>query len=359
MNWSFRVGRVFGIPIRIHATFLILLGIFFFSEARHLGARSGVRSLAFMLLLFTCVLLHELGHCVVAMRFGVTIHSITLYPFGGIATLVEIPREPAKEILIAVAGPLVNFTLAIGLFGIVALLAPAEHLGLVPLTGTDLVRSLFSANLLLGLFNMIPAYPMDGGRILRGILACRIDYHRATQVAANIGKMFGILFVAVGVFVDWWLAVIGVFLYMGATSEEQSTLLQSTLDDLRVRDLMITDFQTVSPAETLQDVLGRSFHSFQDDFPVVRGDAFLGVLTRARILEAMRQEGREQSVQAILEPVKERASPSDRLRDVMRRMHARGVTLLPVMEEERLVGIVTLGGILRGAVLLARNPERG
>jgi len=115
MNWSFRVGRVFGIPIRIHATFLILLAIFFFSEARQLGARSGVRSLAFMLLLFTCVLLHELGHCVVAMRFGVTIHSITLYPFGGIATLVEVPREPAKEILIAVAGPVVNFTLAIGL----------------------------------------------------------------------------------------------------------------------------------------------------------------------------------------------------------------------------------------------------
>lgn len=358
MNWSFRLGRILGIPIRIHVTFLILLGAFFVSEARLSGARSGMRSLAFMVLLFACVLLHELGHSVVAMRFGVTITSITLYPFGGIAALSEIPREPAKEILIAVAGPFVNFAIAAGLFVGVAFLYPAERLVLASLTGADLIRSLFSANLLLGLFNLIPAYPMDGGRILRGILATRTDYRTATRWAASIGKGFGMLFVAVGVFVDWWLAIIGVFLYVGATSEEQSALLQSTLDGLRVRDLMITDFQTVSPDETLEEVLGRSFHTFQDDFPVIRGGVFLGVLTRSRILEALRQAGRDQVVQGILQRVEDRAAPSDGLRDVMRKMHAGGLSLLPVMEEDRLVGIVTPTGILRGASLLVRHAGK-
>ncbi len=354
MNGSFRLGRILGIPIRIHVTFLILLGVFFVSEARLSGARSGVRSLAFMVLLFACVLLHELGHSVVAMRFGVSITSITLYPFGGIAALTEIPREPSKEIRIAVAGPLVNFAIAAGLFVGAAFLHPGEQLVLASPTGADLIQSLFSVNVGLGLFNLIPAYPMDGGRILRGILATRTDYCTATRWAAGIGKGFGMLFVAVGVFVNWWLAIIGVFLYVGATSEEQSARLQSALEGLSVRDLMITDFQAVSPDETLQEVLGRSFHTFQDDFPVIHGGVLLGVLTRSRILEALRQAGRDQVVQEILQRVEDRVAPSDGLRDVMRKMHARGLGVLPVMEEDRLVGIVTLTGILRGATLLAR-----
>jgi len=358
VNRSFQLGRIFGIPIRIHVTFLILLVIFFFSETHQLGARSGLRSLTFIVLLFTCVLLHELGHSVVAMRFGVTITSITLYPFGGIAALTEIPRQPAKEILIALAGPLVNFAIASGLFAGVALFVPAEQLGLASLTGADLVRSLFSANLLLGLFNLIPAYPMDGGRILRGILASRMDYGRATRWAASIGKIFGMVFVGVGVFVDWWLALIGAFLYLGATSEEQSTLLQSALHGLCVRDLMITDFQTVSPAETLTEVLARSFHTFQDDFPVVRNGVCEGVLTKTRILEALRREGHDQYVQGIQQPVEDWVAPSDRVLEALRTMQRRGLTLLPVLEESRIVGIVTLASILRSAPLLAGVPDR-
>src|SRR5580765_6427852 len=138
MRWSFNLGRILGIPIRVHVTFLILLALLFFSDAMESGARSGVKSLVFMVLLFACVLLHELGHSVVAMRFGVPINSITLYPFGGIAALSEIPREPAREILIAVAGPLVNFAIAAGLFVTAVFLMPARHLILASLTGADL-----------------------------------------------------------------------------------------------------------------------------------------------------------------------------------------------------------------------------
>jgi len=357
VNWSFRLGTVLGIPIRVHFTFLILLAFFSFSEASRSGTAAGLGSLLFMVLLFSCVLLHELGHCVVARRFGVTIASITLYPFGGIAVLNEIPREPSREILIAIAGPVVNFFIAAGLFVSVVFLMPSEHLELSALTGADLLGSLFSANLLLGLFNLIPAYPMDGGRILRGILASRMPYATATHWAARIGKIFGGLFVLGGIVLqDWWLPVLGVFLYIGANSEEQATLLHTAMEGLSVKDLMITDYLSASPADTLSMVLGRSFHTFQEDFPVLRDGSFLGVLTRGRLIEALREEEGDRFVQSVTQPVSGWVSPADPLREALKRMNAERVSLLPVLEEGRMVGIVTLTGILRGASVLAGRP---
>ena len=354
MNWSFRLGSVLGIPIRIHFTFLILLAFLFFSASSQSGPRSGVLSLVTVVLLFGCVLLHELGHCVVARRFGVTITSITLYPFGGIAALSDVPREPAREILIAIAGPVVNFLLAAGLFIVAGFERPLGSLDPAWLVGTSPLWALLEANLILGLFNLVPAYPMDGGRILRGILASRMPYLRATRWAARIGKAFGALFVVAGIaMLDWWLPVLGLFLYLGANAEEQASRLQSAMEGLSVRDLMITDYVTVSPADSLTDVLRRSFHTFQEDFPVVRDGSLLGVLSRARMLEALREEQGDLYVQGAIQPVSGWVSPSDSLKDALKRMHLERVSLLPVVEESRLVGIVTLSGILRGASLLA------
>jgi Zn-dependent protease/CBS domain-containing protein len=310
-----------------------------------------------MVLLFSCVLLHELGHCVVARRFGVTITAITLYPFGGIAVLNEIPREPSREIRIAIAGPIVNFLIAAGLYLVLGLMTPAWHPELFALTGTSLLESLFIANLSLGLFNLVPAYPLDGGRILRGILAIRMNYATATHWAARIGKVFGGLFVLGGIVLqDWWLPILGVFLYIGANSEEQATLLHSAMEGLSVKDLMITDYLAVSPADTLSTVLSRSFHTFQEDFPVLRDGNFLGVLTRGRLIETLREEERDQFVQCVTQPVRGWVSPSDPLREALKRMNAERVSLLPVREEGRMVGIVTLTGILRGASVLAGRP---
>jgi Zn-dependent protease/predicted transcriptional regulator len=334
VNWSFRLGSVLGIPIRVHFTFLILLAVLSFSEASRSGARAGLGSLLFMVLLFSCVLLHELGHCVVARRFGVTITSITLYPFGGIAA---------------------------GLYLGIDILRPAPPLQLSSLDGADLLASLFAANLSLGLFNLIPAYPLDGGRILRGILATRMPYLNATHWAARVGKGIGLLFVLGGIlgwdlFQSWWLPVLGVFLYIMANSEEQATLLHGAMEGLSVKDLMITDYLSASPAETLSGVLSRSFHSFQEDFPVLRDGNFLGVLTRGRLIEALREEARDQFVQGVTQPVRGWVSPTDPLREALKRMNAERVSLLPVMEDGRMVGIVTLTGILRGASVLAGRP---
>jgi stage IV sporulation protein FB len=356
------LGSVLGIPIRVHFTFLILLAFLSFSEASRSGASAGLGSLLFMVLLFSCVLLHELGHCVVARRFGVTISAITLYPFGGIAALNEIPREPSREIQIAIAGPIVNFLIAAGLYLGIDILRPDPPLALSSLDGADLLASLFAANLSLGLFNLIPAYPLDGGRILRGILATRMPYLNATHWAARVGKGIGLLFVLGGIlrpdlFEIWWLPVlVGAFLFIMANSEEQATLLHGAMEGLSVKDLMITDYLSASPAETLSGVLSRSFHSFQEDFPVLRDGNFLGVLTRGSLIEALREEARDQFVQGVTQPVRGWVSPTDPLREALKRMNAERVSLLPVMEEGRMVGIVTLTGILRGASVLAGRP---
>jgi len=360
VSWSFRLGSVLGIPIRVHVTFLVLLALLSFSEASRAGARAGMSSLLFMVLLFSCVLLHELGHCVVARRFGVVITSITLYPFGGIAVLNEIPREPAREILIAIAGPIVNFLIAAGLYLGVGFLRPSEPLHSLSLDPAGLLGGLYSANLTLGLFNLIPAYPLDGGRILRGLLAIRMPYVTATHWAARIGKIFGALFVLVAIVRPeqeyWLLAVLGVFLYIMANSEEQATVLRNAMEGLSVKDLMITDYLWASPAETLSELLNRSFHTFQEDFPVMRDGNFVGVLTRGRLIEALREEDRDQFVQGVTQPVRGSVSPSDPLREALKRMNAERISLLPVLEDGRMVGIVTLTGILRGASVLAGRP---
>jgi len=356
MSWSFSLGAILGIPIRVHVTFLLLLAFFSFSEASRAGAAAGLLSLLFMVLLFSCVLLHELGHCVVARRFGVTITSITLYPFGGIAMLTEIPREPAREIGIAIAGPVVNFALAAGLYAAARALLPAWHPHLADLGADNLLGSLFTANLTLGLFNLIPAYPLDGGRIFRGLLASRLPYAVATRWAARLGKVFGALFIVGGIYsADWWLPILGIFLYIGASSEEQATLLQSALEGLKVVDLMITDYVAASGADTLSAVLGRSFHTFQEDFPVIRDGVFFGVLTRGRMIEALRDEG-DAYVQGVARRVHGSASPEQPLREALKTMHTERVSLLPVMEDGRMIGIVTLSGILRGAAVLAGQP---
>ncbi len=372
MAWSFRLGTVLGIPIRVHVTFLMFLVLLSVIGTGRAGLLAGVRIFLLIALLFLCVLLHELGHCVVARRFGVAIASITLYPFGGIALLEDMPRQPAREILIALAGPAVNFLIAGGLWLLDTMASAAPALTWDAPTGDDLLGGLVLANLQLGLFNLLPAYPMDGGRVLRGILATRLPYPRATQIAARVGKGFGTAFVLGGIlpgpwndftsFANWWLLVIGVFLYLVANSEEQVAQLYGTLEGLKVEDMMIRDYLALSPADSLGAAARLSLHSLQEDFPVVRDGDFVGVVNRAKLAEGLRGS-QEASVQSVTQPVAARLHPADPLREALRRMRAERVGLLPVIDESGLRGIVTLSGILRGAALLAgasqpQEPQR-
>jgi len=358
VRWALRIGSIRGIAVRVHFTFLFLLAVLFVAGAFAHGLLSGLRSAALILLIFFCVFLHELAHSAVSARLGLRVRSIMLLPIGGLALLEDIPREPRQEVVIALAGPAANALLAL-------LLGIAFHqLGLLRefrppvLSGELLLPSLFWANVYLALFNLIPAYPLDGGRVLRGWLAGRMDYVEATRKAVAVGQFFAYVFIFVGLFADWWLILVGFFVYAGSVAEERQTQLQSALEHIRLEDVMLTDFQRLAPADSLSDALDRALHSLQDDFPVVEEGRVVGVLSKARLLTAVRREGWNHSVQAVMSRRVESADPADTLAHAFKKFSSRGLTMIPVVAAGKLVGIVTPQNLLHSLAFLSRTEVR-
>src|ERR1700674_4462770 len=270
-SWSIPVGRLFGIEIRIHLTFLFLLAFVWSTEAAAQDASAALRALALVGIVFGSVVLHELGHALVARGSGIPAKGIILLPIGGITILDEAHAIPdsidawKRDIRIAVAGPLVNLVIA-GLSAIVLLaVIPGFSLTARPLLHSSaLLRSIVWSNLYLGLFNLLPAYPMDGGRVLRAVFSRRTDMVQATQRAVRIGHVFSIMFMMVGMLMsNWWLVMIGFFLFVGAQLEERSAVFQSVLQSVRLEEVMLTDFATLSPADTLEDALEKAVHTLQ------------------------------------------------------------------------------------------------
>ncbi len=363
-NWSIPVGRLFGIEIRIHLTFLFLLVFVWGTEAATQNATAALRGLALVGVIFLSVVLHELGHALVARGSGIPAKSIILLPIGGITILDEahvIPTAPdawKRDIRIAVAGPLVNLVIA-GLTALV-LVAAIPHFSLMtrPLVHSGaLLRSIVWANVYLGLFNLLPAYPMDGGRVLRAIFARRTDPVHATQRAVRIGNVFSILFMMVGILIsNWWLVMIGFFLFVGAQLEERSAMFQSVLQSVRLEEVMLTDFATLSPADTLEDALEKAVHTLQDDFPVVRGSDMVGVISKQKILEALRAEGNGY-VQAVMNRIFDVAAKQESLASAFRKLSAHNLSIIPVVDEQHLIGIVTLQNLMHSMALLAESRK--
>jgi len=315
-------------------------------------------------IIFGSVILHELGHALVARGSGVPAKGIVLLPIGGITILDEARAIPdpvndwKRDIRIAVAGPLVNLLFA----GISALVlrsvAPALFLNAKPLLHSSaLLRSLVWTNVYLGLFNLLPAYPMDGGRVLRALFTRQMDPVRATQRAVRIGNVFSILFMMVGILVgNWWLVMIGFFLFAGAQLEERSAMFQSVLQSVRLEEVMLTDFVTLSPADTLEDALDKAVHTLQDDFPVVRGVDMAGVISKQRILDALRADGNGY-VQAAMNRIFDVAAKQESLASAFRKLAARNLSIILVVDEQHLVGIVTLQNLMHSMALLAESRK--
>ena len=219
----------------------------------------------------------------------------------------------------------------------------------------DLVRSFFWANIFLGAFNLLPAYPMDGGRVLRAMFAERMDYIRATRRAVTVGQMFAIAFILIGlVSSNGWLVMIGVFLFIGSQLEDRSAVFQSVLQSVNMREVMLTDFKTLSPADTLEDALHKAVHSLQDDFPVVRGTDLVGTISRQNIVEALRFQGNGY-VQGVMNRMFDVAYTSDSLATVFRKLGRQGSNLVPVVDGDHLVGIVTMQNLTHSMALLAES----
>ena len=292
MRWSIDVGRVAGITVRLHTTFLLLLIWLGVSHYLAGGWPAAVQGLAFILAIFGSVLLHEFGHAVAARHYGIETPDITLLPIGGVARLERMPERPLEELVVAIAGPAVNVVIVALLYlGLVLTGRPGMPEGFA-LIGGSFIAQLMAVNISLVLFNIIPAFPMDGGRILRALLATRLGFTRATEIAASIGQAFAFVFILVGFFTNPLLIFIGLFVYMGAAGEASSAQLRDFAESVPVAAIMLTDVRALHRETPLADAVETLLRGTQREFPVVdgRGRA-VGMLCREDVIKALRQHG--------------------------------------------------------------------
>jgi Zn-dependent protease/CBS domain-containing protein len=342
-GWSLRIGRLAGVDVYVHTTFLLLLGWIVLShllQGDDLWATAG--GLLLVLLTFGVVVLHELGHALCARRFGIRTLDILLLPIGGIARLERMPDKPSQELLVALAGPAVNMVLALFFYALLTLAqAPLAAAGLT-LTGSALLSRLMWLNISLALFNLLPAFPMDGGRVLRAALASRMNPARATQLAARIGQGMAVLLGLVGILVSPFLVFIALFVWMGAAEEATLAAVRSELRAIPVWQAMITEFAVVDAAETADRALERTLAGFQEDFPVVDEGEIVGVLTRDDLLRGLCEQGPSAAIAALMERHFVTAEATESLDDAVTRMETNRRRFLPVSHRGRLVGILTL-----------------
>lgn len=365
-SWSISAGRIVGTDLRIHITFLFLLAFVWTTESATHGTVGAVRGLALVAIILGCVILHELAHVLVAMQAGLSAKSIILLPIGGISMSDEskalesaspAPSTWKRDIRIALAGPLLNFVVGLVSGSILLGVAPEIHLWMKPWVHSNhLLRSFVWINIFLALFNLLPAYPLDAGRVLRAVFSRKMDVVNATRRAITIGQTLATVLMLVGMITNLWLTLIGVFIFFGAQLEERSAMFQSVLERVRLEDIMLTEFATLSPADTLEDALDKAVHSLQDDFPVVRGSDMVGVISKQKILDSLRAEGNGY-VQAVMNRIFEVASRQESLASAFRKLTARNLSIIPVVEDQHLVGIVTLQNLMHSMSLLAESRK--
>jgi CBS domain-containing protein/Zn-dependent protease len=374
--WSLPLGRWFGVHLRIHYFFLLLL--FFCAASTSLSGTASWRGVVLWFLLFGAVLGREVVRALTAAWHGLSVRSILLLPIGGLFSygspdMAEHAAEGWPQIALTVAGPLANLAFALLVAGLIAGATANVPIAKFPIvTPGHLMRSAVWLNAALALINCIPAYPLDAGRLMRSIMARARGVAQATRAASGLGQMTGIAAVVIGLALlaipntrlaaglSPWLIMGGFFVFIGAQLEDQGVMFQSVVETVRMRDVMLTDFDTLSPSDTLSDALYKAIHSLQDDFPVVRGPNLVGVVSRQGIVQALRQEGNGY-IQGIMSRAFQVAQPDDSLGVLIRRIGSGRLSLIPVAESGRVVGIVTWQNLSSSMGLLAeyRRLERG
>ncbi|MCH7725205.1 MAG: site-2 protease family protein [Planctomycetes bacterium] len=347
MRGSWRFGRLFGIDLFIHWSFLILLGIVMLSAFGD-GATVAqtAESILFVLAIFGCIVLHELGHALAARRFGIGTHDITLLPIGGVARLDRMPRRPMQELLVAIAGPAVNVAIAAGIFGGLLLFMPLENLVTVSAFESSFLIRLMWTNVFLVVFNLLPAFPMDGGRVLRSLLAMRIRYDRATKIAATIGQGMAIVFAVVGLLSGvWTLALVAVFVFLAARGEVAMARWRTRMDGMCVGDIVRKNYEVLPADVRLADVSSRLIFGAHVDSPVLAGTELIGTLSHAVATAALIQ-GRgylfiKELVQSV--PIVESSDPLD---EAMLQMQSENRSFLAVNDSGKFVGLVRLEDVL-------------
>ncbi|HXV31713.1 MAG TPA: site-2 protease family protein, partial [Sinorhizobium sp.] len=292
MAWSFRIGTIGGTAIRVHVTFALLLIWIWLMHYRIGGTPAALAGIAFVIAIFACVVLHEFGHIAVARHFGIKTPDIILLPIGGVARLERMPEQPKEEFLIAIAGPLVNVAIA----GVILLLLGTsvgfEQMAEIEDPQLGFLARLAGVNIFLVVFNMIPAFPMDGGRVLRAALASRLSWSRATQIAATIGQGLAFVFGFLGLFYNPLLIFIAIFVYLAATAEAQNAQIREVSDSVLVGDVMVTEFARLERSASIDEAIETLLATTQSEFPVVDSHGhFEGLLTRDDIIRTLKEKG--------------------------------------------------------------------
>ena len=359
-SWSIPLGRILGVELRLHFLFALLLGLSLLYTG--MSGMAALRGIALWLLLLAVVGLREIARAIASAYHGLQVRSLMLLPIGGLPSYVtpesaEQASEGITQVSLAVTGPIANFLAALVLLAFILGVAPGVSLVTKPwISAQHLLRSAFWLNIFLAGINLLPAYPLDAGRLLRGNFSRSRGALPGTRAASSVGQVIALgLFVA-GVF--WqnpWLVLAGFFIFIGAQLEDQGLVFQSVVDTVRMRDIMLTDFALLSASDTLEDAIYKSIHSLQDDFPVVRSGLLVGVVSKQRILETLQMDGNGY-VQSIMSRAFQVAQLEDSLGTTFRRISAgRGLSLVPVMDGEQIVGIVTLQNLMHSMGLLAES----
>lgn len=341
MKGSLRIATVAGTGVFLHWSFLLLITWLFAAQLATSGLAAALETLAFVSAIFLCVTLHELGHVLMARRFGVRTRDITLLPIGGVARLRNIPKEPYKELLIALAGPAVNVAIAAMLFVGMAVSGVEIASAGVGLAEISLLNSLMWFNVIVVAFNMLPAFPMDGGRVFRALLARRRTYLDATRTAARLGQAIAVVFFTLGLFVNWVLAIIGVFVFLGAAAEARTVEVHAMTENATVYDAMVTDFRMLSGGDSLGDAAEALLTTSQSEFPVHLHDGRLGLLTRNTLLRHLQMDGPRARIGQVIECAAPKVTPGQPLDRVADRMAETGGAVIVVNSLGEVVGLLT------------------
>ena len=349
MKWSLYLGKPWGIKLFVHWTFLILVAwVLYTSLSQGNSLAEALIPIGFIIAIFTCVTLHEYGHALAARRFGVATKQITLLPIGGVASLEKIPEKPREELIVAAAGPLVNVAIALVLGVILLLLGaplwPSEDIESI--NGSTFLSSLLFVNIILVLFNLIPAFPMDGGRMLRALLALRMDRIIATQWAASIGQFFAILFALGGLLGgNPFLIFIGIFIFLGAQAEAQNVASTSLLEGYKVKDITMHSFTPLHPFDRLEKVVSIMLDSQEDHFVVLDNEEVVGTLSKREIILGLNKGGKELAVQQVMDKNVPSVEPDQPLEDAMLILQQQKGQVVPVIQAGKFMGMLDLENI--------------
>lgn len=360
MKWSWKIGRFAGIDVQIHATFWLILVFVAWSHWSQGQTLGGViEGVVFVLAIFLCVVLHEFGHALTARRFGIRTRDITLLPIGGLARLERMPDEPIQELWVALAGPAVNVVIAVLLLGWLFVTSALEPLGDLTLTSGPFLERLMITNIFLVVFNMIPAFPMDGGRVLRALLALRMEYGRATRIAAYLGQAVALLFGLLGLFSNPFLVFIALFVWIGAAQESGMVQTRLALSGMPVSTAMIREFHTLHAQDPLARAIELILGGSQHDFPVIEDDRVVGILTRSDLVKALAQQSQQTPVADVMTRKFAEVDAHDMLESAFVRLQESACPAMPVLRQGRLVGLLTTENLSEFLMIESALKQRG